>query len=276
MATSSRDTAPQEPSAFRGSRRRRVFLAYVVFGIVTAAAGYGLLPARNTLYAAPGLGVTVYQGDTYGNTESNNAVRLRVTPQSSGGAEVHLLVTSSAAATQTPSPRLRTRIVFPRGTTLRGCPADAITPPYESDIPQCTRDVSLRYSIPEERWEAAQIYTVAKPTSLVLATGNGAVEGALPQVYGTKQLDSIHVTVQLEKVRRYNWTGGPPPTDVQDDQVRWNLDVGQARAGMQPVTAVDRAAQYNDSLRTLGAGIVFGLAGSAWFAAVQEFFPRSS
>jgi hypothetical protein len=295
MAISSRNTGPQEPFVSRGSmprlqrtklalkgardrlarilRHQKVLLVYLLLGIFAGGVGFWLLPAKDSLYAAPSLGITIYQGERYENNEDNNSVRVRVTSGPSGSSKVELTVISPDPATQAPPPNLTTRIVFPRDTVFQGCPRSALKPPYKSDFPQCLQKVILRYSAANGRWEATQSYTVEKPASVVLATGNDAVEGALPQVDSTKQLDSIHVSVGLSDALRYSWIGGPPPNEIQADQLRWVLDADQARTGTQPVAAVDRSAQYNNNVWTLLAGIAFGLAGSAWFTAIQEVIP---
>lgn len=244
-------------SLSRGIRRFWVPLAFVGVGVCTLIAGWLVFPAPNTLHAAATIGVAIYP------TEQNDAVEVRVTPLTAQSSRVELTVASPDPATQNPPPSLSTRIHFPSGSVVHGCER------------LCLKQSLGMHWAPGDgsspRWESTQVYTVENPGSVVLANDDNGVEGVLPQVYGTEQLDSINLWVGLAGAPRYDWTGGPPPNTVEPGRVRWVLDPGLAKQGEQPVTAVDRVAQAHDTAKTLWAGILLGIGGAALIAALQEY-----
>jgi hypothetical protein len=263
MATSSHAPGPRRPARLRVLlttflHRWLVPLIFLATSLLTAGYGWHLFPAPNMLSPASALGITVYQ------TEDNNDVSLRVTPRGEHEYEVALTLTSP----DTPRPEAprtpRTRIVFPAASVVDGCEV------------KCVREGLPMEHVPptQERlahWAATQTYTVTTPGAVLLAAGPKAAEGALPQVWGTRQLSTIEVQMDMRDADRFAWTEGPPPNTIDDGRVRWVLDIGTARAAAQPVAAVDRAEESREVRRTFVAGVLLGISGGALIAALQEF-----
>ena len=120
-----------------------------------------------------------------------------------------------------------------------------------------------------------------KSQSLTWNANGLTVEAQLPVVRAFGPLHklpgdtSVAIVYHVPGAGHYDWTGGPPPVSNRSDLgTSWSETL---RTLSRPVSlsGTDGSASDTDTLRTLFAGTLLGVAGAALIAAVQELARRS-
>jgi hypothetical protein len=127
----------------------------------------------------------------------------------------------------------------------------------------------------------ATAYFVLKAHSYGVAANGATAAVAFPQVSfaGTQQATMTLTFTNIPAANTYDWSSYPP-SNVNNFGTEWvepvtpgnpaNLLLGTAVTNGRVVTGINHTAQAHDSTFTLVVGVLFGIAGGALVAAVQE------
>ena len=83
------------------------------------------------------------------------------------------------------------------------------------------------------------------------------------------QVPVVSFSYPIPAASSFDWVGGPTPLTLSGQRAGWT-ESSSATAQDIPIAAIDRAAETADSNRTFVAGLLFGIAGGAGIAGLQE------
>lgn len=293
----SRTSHANRPYYFKRSNATQWLLAVFLLAMIGA---FLLYPSRAPIYRPPPLSMQILLL----NATAVSEVTYNVSPASPNAFAMTLQFHFSRARSSTTSPRpaAEMRMSLPTGVIPESCHhanGDEMAPPppgqcaYTSNKYQGGSLVlvaNAKEDLPSPGRYWTDILNLRLKSQGPWNTNGLTVEAQLPvlKVYTTLNGVSTptplplndnpitYVSYRVPDAISYDWSGGPPPNSVSNsDGAEWDEPL-QSLSVPIAVGGTNSSSASLDSLRTLAAGTLLGVAGGALVGAIQEFTHRKS